>query len=160
MTFLTSLVNEGSKPLTVGLWQITQTVAPSEVRLPTFRTAAQPRGFAVLVGGLDHSVATVGPNALRIRMHPTQSFRYGSKGGDGTLEADLGKFRLITFSAFSRKFRFAEGDSAKEVTTAAAMTGYAELGHLAPLEALDPRQVQQQTVTWRLTPITGTRMSN
>ncbi|RYG41207.1 hypothetical protein EON79_21205 [bacterium] len=155
VTFTNAMANDGPKPLNVGLWQVTQIAAPTEIRLSTFPTAAQPKGYAVLVGGFDRSVATVAPNELRIRLHPTQAYKYGAKGGDGTLTADVGKFRFTTFSKFSRAGRYADQDSAKQVYTASAATGYAELEHLAPLERLEPRQVQIQNVTWRLAPLSN-----
>ena len=155
VTFTNAMANDGLKPLNVGLWQVTQIAAPTEVRLATFPTGAQPKGYAVLIGGFDRSVATVAPGELRLRLHPTQTYKYGAKGGDGTLAADIGKFRFTTFSKFSRQGRYADQDSAKQVTTGSAQSGYAELAHLAPLERIEPRQVQIQNVTWRLAPLSN-----
>ncbi len=155
VTFRNSLANEGNKPYTVGLWQVTQIAQPTEIRLATFATGAQPKGYTMLIGKFDAKAARVERDRLRIGLHPTQSFKYGSRGGDGTLAADVQRYRFTTFSAISRRGRYADGDSAKQVYTAPASTGYAELEHLAPLENLDPRQIQQQTVTWTLAPLSN-----
>ena len=152
VTFRNLMTNDGPKPLTVALWQVTQVDNPTGIRLTTLRTAAQPRGYAVLSGGaLDPSAATNDGKALTIRLHPTKSFKYGAKGGDGTLVSTTrSRETFVTSSPIYRRARYSDTDSPKQVYTSPATTGYAELEHLAPLETLDPRQAQVQTVVWQL----------
>lgn len=155
VTFLNSLTNEGGEPVTVSLWQVTQVDRPTEIVLPRLGTAAQPRGYAMLQGKFNNKAARVEPSSVRIWLHADQAFKYGSKGGDGSLTATVGKFRFTTYSPILKRGKYADQDSAKQVYTAPAKTGYAELEHLAPLEMLDPRQIQQQTVTWTLAPLSN-----
>ncbi len=152
VSFVNRMTNAGAAPLKVALWQVTQVDRPTGIRLTTLATGAQPKGYAILAGGaLDPRAATFTGSALEIRLHPTTPFKYGAKGGDGTLSASLpSRAELVTFSPISRRATYSDSDSPKQVYTAPETTGYAELEHLAPLETLEPRQAQVQNVTWTL----------
>ena len=155
VTFVNRMTNEGGEPITASLRQVTQLASPAEVRLPRRSTASQPRGYAVLQGRLNPQAARVESDQLRIVLHPSQSFKYGSRGGMGTVAADVARLRFQSTSPIARGGRYPEQDSAKIVYTAPASVGFARIEHLAPLEALEPRQVQQQVVTWNLAPLSN-----
>lgn len=152
-----TMINKGTEPVELGVWEVVQVDNPNIVALTAKPTAGMANGY---VGLQDSTVDNTYQKydamkqILFIQRDPAKGRKFGAGSPDGTIEATIGSGNLTyTFAVeapYEPSATYPDSGSAMEVYTNPDPNAYAELELLSPVRKIRPNQRISLAVHWQI----------
>jgi len=151
VTMRNRMMNVGSKPVELAIWQIAQMDDPDVSLLPIEKTTDHPLGWGTY-GDLkmDAPEFRATSDMLFIKRNRASSVKVGAGARAGYVAAEKGDVRFTMFGPYQPGMKYPDGGKAQQIYTNPDPKKYVELELNGPIEVLRPGQSSRFNTRWSL----------